>query len=328
MNAATARPGLVPKGASTGSPEVVQVLQQSEAGDSPVFVFLLLLLLLLLLLMLLLLLNAIAWDAPAAVPLKQDAARRRGRAVRTFGAWAAPGIPAIPAIPGGVLSLALAGWCSPGGSGMAQPPLWEELVLIFPKRRWDQAMMMTHHAHRPARAGGNSVADATKGMHHTAEQTTPVPPAFAPRCEPPRARAKWGPMSRMGSGSSLAVQRPSRDTAFSILSAWLPKRRFRESCVVIPGIPMAGGGGLLVPLLSSDSSPPVTRTRTRTPTHSVWCGNRAPEGRGDSLGGPAAPAIHQGSRPAGARPDTTTACAGCALLPLRRHNHEQTTKNW
>eukprot|EP00661_Eupelagonemidae_sp_cell13_P022192 gene22192-biopygen2713 len=40
---------------------------------------------------------------------------------------------------------------------------------------------------------------------------------FAPRCEPHPARAKWGPMIRMGSGSSLAFQRLSRDTLKFIL---------------------------------------------------------------------------------------------------------------
>eukprot|EP00661_Eupelagonemidae_sp_cell13_P024463 gene24463-biopygen11902 len=35
---------------------------------------------------------------------------------------------------------------------------------------------------------------------------------FAPRCEPHPARAKWCPMIRLSSGSSLAFQRLSRDT--------------------------------------------------------------------------------------------------------------------
>eukprot|EP00661_Eupelagonemidae_sp_cell13_P022540 gene22540-biopygen1182 len=41
---------------------------------------------------------------------------------------------------------------------------------------------------------------------------------FAPRCEPHPARAKWNPMIRMGSGSSLAVQRLSRAPLQFILS--------------------------------------------------------------------------------------------------------------
>eukprot|EP00661_Eupelagonemidae_sp_cell13_P024443 gene24443-biopygen8944 len=44
---------------------------------------------------------------------------------------------------------------------------------------------------------------------------------FAPRCEPDPARAKWGPMIRMSSGSSLAFQRLSQDTPPFILSVRL-----------------------------------------------------------------------------------------------------------
>eukprot|EP00661_Eupelagonemidae_sp_cell13_P025773 gene25773-biopygen15060 len=40
---------------------------------------------------------------------------------------------------------------------------------------------------------------------------------FAPRCEPHPARAKWGPMIRMSSGSSLALQRLSREPLRPIL---------------------------------------------------------------------------------------------------------------
>eukprot|EP00661_Eupelagonemidae_sp_cell13_P012884 gene12884-biopygen12516 len=40
---------------------------------------------------------------------------------------------------------------------------------------------------------------------------------FAPRCEPHPARAKWCPMIRLSSGSSLAFQRLSRDTLPFIL---------------------------------------------------------------------------------------------------------------
>eukprot|EP00661_Eupelagonemidae_sp_cell13_P007622 gene7622-biopygen13603 len=43
-------------------------------------------------------------------------------------------------------------------------------------------------------------------------------PTFTPRSEPPHARAKWSPMIRMVSGSSLAFQRLSRDTLPFILS--------------------------------------------------------------------------------------------------------------
>eukprot|EP00661_Eupelagonemidae_sp_cell13_P025762 gene25762-biopygen21015 len=49
---------------------------------------------------------------------------------------------------------------------------------------------------------------------------------FAPRCEPHPARAKWSPMIRMGSGSSLAFQRLSRDTLPLILSVRLAVTRF------------------------------------------------------------------------------------------------------
>eukprot|EP00661_Eupelagonemidae_sp_cell13_P018160 gene18160-biopygen17380 len=51
-------------------------------------------------------------------------------------------------------------------------------------------------------------------------------PAFAPRSEPPHARAKWSPMIRMASGSSLASQRWSRAPLSSILGAWLAETDF------------------------------------------------------------------------------------------------------
>eukprot|EP00661_Eupelagonemidae_sp_cell13_P003154 gene3154-biopygen18684 len=51
-------------------------------------------------------------------------------------------------------------------------------------------------------------------------------PAFAPRSESPHARAKWGPMIRVASGSSLAFQRQSRASLFSILGAWVAETDF------------------------------------------------------------------------------------------------------
>eukprot|EP00661_Eupelagonemidae_sp_cell13_P025703 gene25703-biopygen3013 len=48
---------------------------------------------------------------------------------------------------------------------------------------------------------------------------------FAPRCEPHPARAKWGPMIRMSSGSSLVSQRLSRDTLKFIRSVRLAVTR-------------------------------------------------------------------------------------------------------
>eukprot|EP00661_Eupelagonemidae_sp_cell13_P014482 gene14482-biopygen5119 len=52
---------------------------------------------------------------------------------------------------------------------------------------------------------------------------------FAPRCEPHPACAKWGPMIRMSSGSSLAFQRLSRGTLYFILSV-----RLAETVEVMP----------------------------------------------------------------------------------------------
>eukprot|EP00661_Eupelagonemidae_sp_cell13_P018739 gene18739-biopygen15995 len=94
----------------------------------------------------------------------------------------------------------------------------------------------------------NFVAGATKGMHHTQlgafrrgrrrprremgrglravgrgragwSECPPGTLAFAPRCEPPRARAPGAQMIRLASGSSLAFQRLSRDTPSFGLSA-------------------------------------------------------------------------------------------------------------
>eukprot|EP00661_Eupelagonemidae_sp_cell13_P025390 gene25390-biopygen13514 len=47
--------------------------------------------------------------------------------------------------------------------------------------------------------------------------------SFAPRCEPPRARAPGAQMIRMGAGSSPALQRLSRPTIYAILSARVGK---------------------------------------------------------------------------------------------------------
>eukprot|EP00661_Eupelagonemidae_sp_cell13_P016514 gene16514-biopygen745 len=50
-------------------------------------------------------------------------------------------------------------------------------------------------------------------------------PAFAPRSEPPHARAPGAQMMWVTSGSSLAFQRVSRDTPNCILSVRLAKFR-------------------------------------------------------------------------------------------------------
>eukprot|EP00661_Eupelagonemidae_sp_cell13_P012138 gene12138-biopygen7917 len=60
------------------------------------------------------------------------------------------------------------------------------------------------------------------------EQTTPRSLAFAPRCEPPRARAPGAQMIRVGAGSSLAFQRVSRRTLYTVLSARLAETRFQD----------------------------------------------------------------------------------------------------
>eukprot|EP00661_Eupelagonemidae_sp_cell13_P008663 gene8663-biopygen19659 len=53
-----------------------------------------------------------------------------------------------------------------------------------------------------------------------------APREFAPRCEPHPARAKWGPVIRLRSGSRLAFQRLSRDVLKFILSIRLAATRF------------------------------------------------------------------------------------------------------
>eukprot|EP00661_Eupelagonemidae_sp_cell13_P001087 gene1087-biopygen22744 len=90
-----------------------------------------------------------------------------------------------------------------------------------PRNRAPQESVGRRWAGRAQGGGGGGVC--SRSFHESPRGTLlwHAPCEFTPRCEPHPARAEWGPMIRMGSGSSLAFQRLSPTLRSSILSVRL-----------------------------------------------------------------------------------------------------------